>query len=178
MIHKKYFYIMILPVFMVSCSSSQLGWKSEPEAGEKGEKYIEDFDPLTLNEDFDILEDNAGKSENEDNVQGGTITTDKELPIETEEVTIQGYRVQLLATPYEDLARKAKQKAIYKIQEKVYLEFASPLWKIRVGDCKTRKEAEELKEKVKRIGSREGESEWTKAWIVPSQITVERKIER
>lgn len=175
---KQYFYISILMVLGVSCSSSQLGWKQEPQGGEKADKYVEDFDPLTLEEDFEIIEDRTEDSGEKVKTETKSNEKDENIPLETEKVTLQGYRVQLLATRQEDLARKAKQKAIYKIQENVYLEFASPLWKIRVGDCKTRKEAEELREKVRRIGRREGESEWSNAWIVRSQIKVERKTER
>ncbi len=178
MIFKKYFYTIIFVVFMISCSSTQLGWKSDPETKKEDKKYIEDFDPLSLEEELKIPEDNLEESKQKDKINSEINNTDNELTTETEEVTMQGYRIQLLATPHEDLARRAKQKVIYKIQESVYLEFESPLWKIRVGDCKTRKEAEELREKVKMIGRRVGESEWTNAWIVPSKIKVERKIVR
>ncbi|MEJ2627232.1 MAG: SPOR domain-containing protein [bacterium] len=173
----KYISVIIIMIFIISCSSSQLGWKSAPEAKKDKEKYIEDFDPLTLEEDFIILEDKTAKSEKSDEKGSKTNDIDKESPVETDQVSIQGFRVQLLATPNEEQARKAKQKAIYKIQENVYLEFESSLWKIRVGDCRTRKEAEELREKVRRIGRRENEVEWSNAWIVPSKIQVKRTIE-
>jgi len=177
MMSKIYFYLLLLVMFMVSCSTSQLGWKSEQQTDKEEKKYNEDFDPLTLEEDFEISDEKDIKSDITEEEKSNIIDTNKEVTTKTEEVTIQGYRVQLLATRHEDLARKAKQKAIYKIQANVYLEFASPLWKIRVGDCRTLKEAEELREKVKRIGRRAGESEWTNAWIVRSKIQVERKLE-
>jgi len=177
MIYKVYFYIVISVVFMISCSTSQFGWEGEAQAEKDEDKYIEDFDPLTLEEDFEISDDKDVESDKTEEKKIDIVDTNKEVTTRTEEVTMQGYRVQLLATRHEDLARKAKQKVIYKIQENVYLEFASPLWKIRVGDCRTLKEAEELREKVKRIGRREGESEWINAWIVRSKIKVERKIE-
>ncbi len=177
MISKMYFYGILSAVFLVSCSTSQLGWKSEPHTDKEGGKYTEDFDPLTLDEDFGISDENDVETDTKDSEKSDVIDDNKESSVKTEEVTIQGYRVQLLATPHEDLARRAKQKAIYKIQENVYLEFAGTFWKIRVGDCRTRKEAEELREKVKRIGRREGESEWVNAWIVPSKIKVKQKID-
>lgn len=173
----KYAYIIVFFIFMLSCSSSQLGWKSEPEPKKNKDKYIEDFDPLTLEEDFVILEDKTEKNEKSGAINAKISDSNKEFPTDTEIVTVQGFRVQLLATSNEDQARRAKQKAIYKIQENVYLDFESSLWKIRVGNCQTIKEAEELREKVRRIGRREGEEEWINAWIVPSKIQIKETIE-
>jgi len=71
--------------------------------------------------------------------------------------------VQLLATSDEEMAREEKKRAVFKFEDKVYLIFDAPMYKIRVGDCLTRKEAEELKKQAVSQG-------FTDAWIVPSQV--------
>lgn len=171
--------LIFIVFLMSSCASSKLGWKNE--SGEKEKKYNEDFDPSSLKDDDlkfpvnKVFENNTETDKNESEIIPEN--TPEEV-YETEIVTMNGYRVQLLATPYQKQAREAKQKAIFKIEEKVYLEFESPLWKLRVGNCRTKKEAEQLRNKMRSIGRRAGEEEWTNAWIVYTKIKVEKKVKK
>jgi hypothetical protein len=163
--------IFWLSALLCGCSVSKLGWKAESgsDQGEKG--MVEDFDPLSL-EDDDIFiepavktpprEEGEGQNTNE-NIDSRTELTEKEL--------VQGYRVQLLATKDEIQAREERKKAIFVLQgEDVYLEFESPNYKLRVGNCLDRKEAEVLRNKIIRIARQKKEKEWERAWIVRTRV--------
>ncbi len=158
--------LILLLLFVTSCSTSQFGWKSEPvpegkSSEEKG--YVEDFDPLTLDEEDVVVRPNEESPINEENEEGVV----KPIPSEDlafhEGEMIQGFRVQLLATTDENQARDAKKKAIFKFQSGVYLVFEAPHYKLRIGDCASRREAEELKKEASRNGFQD-------AWIVPSKV--------
>jgi hypothetical protein len=159
-------FLFLLLFFIVSCSTSQFGWKSEPKPEKKssqGKGYVEDFDPLTLEEDDIVVRPKEESPINEGNGE----TAAKPVPSEDlafhEGGMIQGFRVQLLATTDENQARDAKKRAIFKFQSGVYLIFEAPHYKLRIGDCATKKEAEELKKEAFRNGFQD-------AWIVPSKV--------
>jgi len=160
---KKSYWLIIFVLFLFSCSTSQFGWKREPEPGGKEKSvFKEDFDPLSLNDDDIVILPEETTSQKE--------VVEKpvhEKPAVGEEKSgeemIQGYRIQLLATGDEAQARKAKRDAIFKFQEHVYLVFEAPLYKLRVGDCQTKKEAEALRKEAAQKGFRD-------AWIVPSKV--------
>ena len=96
-------------------------------------------------------------------------TVPADVPVEAGEAveeTAQGFRVQLLATGDESQAREAQRDAVFKFpQSDVYLTLEGSLYKLRIGDCQTRRDAEELRGVAVRRGFRD-------AWIVPSKIVV------
>jgi len=162
MFRKKY-WLIIFVLFLFSCSTSQFGWKREPEPVEKEKNvFKEDFDPLSLNDDDIVI---LPESPTSQKVVAKRPVHEK--PAVGEEKSgqemIKGYRIQLLATRDEAQARKTKRDAIFKFQEHVYLIFEAPLYKLRVGDCQTEKEAEALRKKAREKGFRD-------AWIVPSKV--------
>jgi hypothetical protein len=84
----------------------------------------------------------------------------------TEEDMVPGYRVQLCATPDEAAARAYYHDALMKFMDLgVYLQFDSPYYKVRVGDCKSRFEAEELQKRVQQSG-------FPDAWVVRTKVYV------
>jgi hypothetical protein len=142
---------------------TQFGWKEDPSKGGKssGENdFVEDFDPLTLNDD-DITVTPLEPEEVDVAVvdQNNIVLTEE---YSTEEM-VQGYRVQLLSTSREDQAREAKKKAMIKFNVTVYLDYETPNWKIRMGDCNTKKEADALRHEAMRKG-------FPDAWVVPSHV--------
>jgi hypothetical protein len=158
--------LIVSVLFVLSCSSSQLGWKEDSgsakkERGKSG--FVEDFDPLSLNDDDIVIlpEDKGQESERAEKLKI------EEAPpaLEGSEVEmVQGFRVQLLATGDEAQAREARKDAIFKFpQVDVYLELEGSLYKLRIGDCRTKKEAEALREEAIR-------SDFRDAWIVPSKV--------
>ncbi len=157
--------VALLLFLIVSCSTSQFGWKSESgsrKKSSKGKEYVEDFDPLSLEEE-DIVVSPQEKSPTEENGEKPVEPMPSEDLALHEGSMIQGFRVQLLATTDENQARDAKKKAIFKFQTGVYLVFEAPHYKLRIGDCATRKEAEDLKKEAFRNG-------FPDAWIVPSKV--------
>ena len=125
-------------------------------------KYDESFDPLTLEDDDIIIAsdeytrvvDNPGN--NPDSVK---ITSLKE---------VTGFRVQILATKNIETASLFEQEASERfnnLDHKTYLIFEAPLYKIWVGDCKKRTQAEELRDMATQYGYRE-------SFIVKTKIQV------
>lgn len=158
-------WVAIFFFLLLSCSTSQFGWKAKPESVEKkGTKgvLVEDFDPLSLNDDDIVIlpTEKASGSETKEGTEMEKVTLDTEKPSGE---TVQGFRIQLLATKDEIQAREARKNAVFKFYEKVYLVFESPHYKLRIGDCTTKKEAEELKMKAIQNG-------FPDAWIVPSKV--------
>ncbi|MBN2030497.1 SPOR domain-containing protein [bacterium] len=155
---------LIIVLLLLSCSASQFGWQEGPVTGEnESSGYIEDFDPLTLNDD-DIVIEPVDRTEPSQNPSRSELETPSSPLPGNEEEMIQGYRVQLLISRDEELATEAKKRAIFQFPEvDVYMVFETPYYKIRIGDCLTEKEAEQLMNEAIRKG-------YDDAWRVQSKI--------
>mgnify|MGYP000641304635 CR=1 FL=1 len=78
---------------------------------------------------------------------------------------LYGYRVQILATSNKEKADMFAKEAQARFKDqKVYVEFISPYYKVRVGDFLTREEAETFRARAKSLG-------YFDAFIVESPIT-------
>ncbi len=160
-------WLFLLILFLASCSLSKFGWQEGPEPKDKGEKaetvaYQEDFDPLALNDD-DIKVVPLAKPGAADASQTKAVVVPKTEKAEGEGETVQGFRVQLIATTDENVAREVKKEAMLKLSNKVYLVFEAPHYKIRVGDCQSREEARAILQDATANG-------FPDAWIVPSMV--------
>lgn len=121
----------------------------------------ESFDPLSLNEkDVIELPESKLKPYARDRMSGRT--TPKSGSVKATEETA-GFRVQIFATDLESEARTVEQEALIKFREGVYLVFDAPNYKIRVGDCLSRPEANDLRDKAVKLGYRD-------AWVVQSRV--------
>jgi len=131
-----------------------------PDEAQKN-RIIEDFDPETLNE-YDVNVGIATTSNTEaaniDQILSGNAQT---LAPEVKE--IPGYRVQLISTRDEEEARAIKRDALFTFDENVYLTFDDPYYKVRVGDCSSRYQAEELQKEAVKKG-------FLDAWVVRTKI--------
>lgn len=79
---------------------------------------------------------------------------------------LPGFRVQVLNTNDRARAISVKTRLLQEFpSEKTYLIYQSPYFKIQIGNCKTRKDAESLKKLVNRIYPSE-------VFIVPATIDV------
>jgi cell division protein FtsN len=74
-----------------------------------------------------------------------------------------GYRVQVFASATRDGAERVAAEVRGELQESVAIEYQAPFYKVRVGNCVTRHEAERLRERVLETG-REG------AFIVETMV--------
>lgn len=162
----RYFLGFVCILLLMSCSASKLGWKGE-EGAEKDRKetgYIEDFDPLTLDEP----EIDVPPIENDSQDETPAVVADNDQQ-SSEDVSademVDGFRVQLFAIQDEARAREERRKAVFRFEEDVYLDFDSPYWRLRVGDCLTRRDAEDLVEKAKQVGFYDNNP-----FVVPSKV--------
>jgi cell division protein FtsN len=75
-----------------------------------------------------------------------------------------GFRVQIGAFERQDGAEQRAAQARFQFTESVYVEYVYPYYKVRVGDCSTRAEAERLRQKAISLG-------YSDAFLVPTTIT-------
>lgn len=75
-----------------------------------------------------------------------------------------GFRVQIGAFARQDGAEQRAAQARFQFAERVYVEYIYPYYKVRVGDSRTREEAEELRRRAISLGYHD-------AFIVPAAIT-------
>ncbi len=123
----------------------------------------ESFNPLNLN-DEDVLKLPESRLKSSGGAGAGGKGTQKSTAGKgTREAS--GFRVQLIATETESEAREQEQRALLDFQEGVYLIFDPPNYKVRIGNCQTRAQANELKEKAIRMG-------YPNAWVIQSRVTL------
>ncbi|MEK7262927.1 MAG: SPOR domain-containing protein [Bacteroidota bacterium] len=115
-------------------------------------KYEAQFTPA------DFAEENF-----EENLPKAKLFTKQDFQRDTV-LTTQGFRVQIYISDNIDSAMKVKDDINVKLEyDWVYLEFDSPLYKVRVGDYATRTDAMEIMNTLIAMG-------YAKAWIVPTAI--------
>jgi hypothetical protein len=69
------------------------------------------------------------------------------------------FRVQILATSSEHSAMEAKKRVEKKLGFAAYVSFVDGMYKVRVGDCSSREEADKVRERCRGAG-------YSDAWIV------------
>lgn len=114
--------------------------------------------------DSDVSEDIFGLTEEGD----GDFITEVSGDIESETTysgsLVSGFRVQVFASSYEDNAESVAGVVRGKLPgENVYVENVSNMWKVRVGDCADRSEAESLRSRLSGAG-------YSDAWIVKDTV--------
>ena len=145
----KYF-LLFTAIFYMGCAGTREPVKEEP-VEEAKPQYDESFDPLSLNDDDIIIADAAVLSSVAENPVN--VVEEKSIPKE-----IDGFRVQILATKNIETASLFEQEATERfesLEHKTYLIFEAPLYKIQIGDCKERSDAENLRDLAKQYGYRE-----------------------
>jgi len=90
-------------------------------------------------------------------------TSSTQAPPSTSAAQTPGYRVQIFASSDRNRAESAAAEARQRFAEPVYIEFEAPLYKVRVGDCATRHEADTLKERA-------GAQGYDGAWVAETQV--------
>ena len=161
---KRISFVTVYTILLMAFFGAHL-WAQTDQSNE----YDESFDPLKLQEPRDKF----FQEESQQEVQRKLQEESKPLPSQTPETGEQktGYRVQLLATPnYQEadsLLNTVREE--FQTEASAYLVYDSPNYKIRVGNCDTRNEAEELQTLAKQKGYRY-------AWIVRSTIFPDEKI--
>lgn len=155
-------YVLLLIGLIVGCAATKKGSQGEPPTGNTS-RMDESFDPLSLNdEDLDFT---AGKSTAPEKINSGE-QDEPQNPAAVENKLTKGFRIQILSTKDVEKATTEKQMAADRLRDldvKLYLEFDSPYYKIRVGNYLTREEAEHSREVIRSLG-------YGDAWIVPDKV--------
>ena len=156
---------LILPVmvYISNCTKHPQPIQEEPiyDEGISMVPQVEDFDAFALideesiplppsNLKYPIINSHSDTSSEKSESRTGII----EMP---------GFRVQIFVTKEEFDARQVEEDALLQFEERVYLTFDSPNYKIRVGDCKTRSEANDLRQIALQRG-------YPDAWVVRCKI--------
>lgn len=157
---KKILAIVLVIVLANNCGIRKTA-KITKTPAEKNQGIInEKFDPLILNdEDIKIKKSEPVEAESDFNDSFIKYMGKKE----NFEEEVQGYRVQICAVSDEEAARNIERDAILKFNEKVYLIYDSPYYKVRIGDCTTRFEADRLQQ----IAISKG---FDDAWVVKTKV--------
>ena len=135
----------------------------QKEEAKETVEQVEDFDPLALDEELEKPSDSeaqTGTGDLQDHEQPA-ITSDTLVQKDVEGV--QGYRVQIFVSSNMESAQKIVAEAEEIFPKEVYLQYDAPYYKIRIGNCLTRREGDLLKERAVRRGYRD-------AWVVRSLV--------
>ena len=79
---------------------------------------------------------------------------------------VKGYRVQIVISQNENELKEIQDNLMQSVNQKIYIIFELPNYKLRVGNFLNRKEAENFQKKIVRLGYRT-------AWVVPTMIEME-----
>ncbi|MFH1008023.1 MAG: SPOR domain-containing protein [Candidatus Latescibacterota bacterium] len=150
-------------VFMLSCGGQQ-----RPLQKTGSQEQHEHFDPMSLDDDVslaDILGTESSPAQKTEEFPGmGTENPSKnedtESPADSTQVEAvqmeetSGWRVQIFASDQFGAAQKAKEAAMAAFGVPVYVPFETPYYKVRIGNCRSLAEAENLVREAKRKGYR------------------------
>ena len=87
----------------------------------------------------------------------------KNNQIDSTQIIIEGFRVQLLATKELATAEQLQKQLLDNLNQNIYIVFEAPNYKVRVGDFIDRKKAETLRKKMIKEG-------YSSAWIIRTRI--------
>lgn len=161
-------YLLLSIILLFSCVSTTTMIPEEESKDEAKDTGIvnEFFDPLILeDEELNIRKTVSieSKSDKVEETITQSISEDQKPEVTT------GFRVQICAVLDEDRAKQIQRDAILKfIDEDVYLIYDSPYYKVRVGNCPTRFEADKLQQLAVEKGFED-------AWVVRTNITLKIK---
>ena len=91
---------------------------------------------------------------------------DKKDNLDLSNDLVKGYRVQIIISQNENELQEIQESLMQSVDQKIYIIFELPNYKLRVGNFLNRKEAENFQKKIVRLGYRT-------AWVVPTMIEME-----
>mgnify|MGYP001410547851 FL=1 len=91
---------------------------------------------------------------------------DKKNNLDLSNDLVKGYRVQIIISQNENELQEIQESLMQSVDQKIYIIFELPNYKLRVGNFLNRKEAENFQKKIVRLGYRT-------AWVVPTMIEME-----
>ena len=163
---KHYFYaLMIVILLVVGCAKKQ-GIAEEETMGETMFEEIsgDDIDTSSIIFEEEIPEEEITSTSFLEELEEETTPV---VPVISEPVTRQGYRVQIAAYTSQSQANSEADRARGMLGRSVYVQYIAPYYKVRVGNFTSKYEADLYKSQVRSTTSYGG------AWVVPSEIIVE-----
>ncbi len=155
------------PAYQVD--SEKNSGKDEVSADQRG------FDPLEFPRDLEII---PAKYPHSGNIEGSAALVESEgstesvdageiinLPLPSDTVQSQVFRVQLLTSKLYGEARRAFQVAEEIFDQLVYIDYEVPYYKVRVGDFGARTLAEDYQMKAKAAG-------YPSCWVVVVNVGI------
>jgi hypothetical protein len=157
-------------IFFGACAGTRESAPEKKPAETGSRPYDESFDPGTLDDDDIVIGPPSSSADNtsqtDDQVAAGT---QNKTDSDNRSREVNGFRVQILATNNIETASLVEQEANDRFSgggNKTYLVFEAPLYKIRIGDCENRADAEALRDQAVQNG-------YSGAFIVKSKINVQ-----
>ena len=160
-------FTIVLPLvfFLVSgcgtSGTSRKGSATPPEEQERPvplSQYEKAFNPSDYNDEIDAVQ-----KQHELEQQRAAAEHQRDSVVVESEFS-QGFRIQIFATGSIDEANAMRMTAVQRIPEdSVYVVFDPPVYKVRVGDFKTKTEANQRLGVIAGLG-------FTDAWIVSDKI--------
>ncbi len=148
----KPFWIISLVLFFSGCALLPRG-EGVKDPRTKGEN---NFDPLGFEQDKEIVTEGEYSITKEDSIRLEKRRREKTEWESVEEIESllpeKVYRVQFFATKYPDEARQVADFVESQLSERTYIDYKTPYYRIRVGDCETKEEANSLLEKIRAMG--------------------------
>ena len=122
------------------------------------------FDPMDLGDDGIFI---PRKPSTKNDIYNTTADAPAEEIFEEQET--QGFRVQIFSSSTNQSARQIEKTASGQFSEGVYLTYDPPTYKVRVGNCVSKEEADDIRQKALSLGYRD-------AWVVRDKIVVKVKV--
>jgi hypothetical protein len=150
-----------------SSESSRKGPTSPP--GEQDRKVgitqtEKTFNPSDYDDEIEVIQ-----KQHEFERQRASAEHQQDSVVVESELT-QGFRIQIFATGSFDEANAMRQTAVQRLTEdSVYVVFDPPFYKVRVGDFRTRVEANQRLGAISATG-------FADAWVVGDKVTLRRSV--
>ncbi len=164
-------------IMLVGCGAPSPGDEDPADRQANGARDPRGFDPLELPADHEIVPDKYPRS---GSISGKGVFVDASQPDTAADLTYaipenftepvdslnnQAYRVQIFTTKLYREAREAARVAEEIFDQRVYVDYEVPYFKVRVASFSDRDKAEEYQQKAKTAG-------YTSAWVVTVNINV------
>jgi hypothetical protein len=161
---------MLLLVILTGCSSSEGVRKSTTISSNERDhlvpasQYEKTFNPSDYDDEIEVV-----RKRHQVEQERVTMEHQQDSVIVESELT-QGFRIQIFASGSFDDANAMRQTAVQRLTEdSVYVVFDPPVYKVRVGDFRTRVEANQRLGVVSAMG-------FADAWVVGDKITVRKTV--
>jgi hypothetical protein len=158
------FYLALFLTLGAGCAfAPKARFGPQNEEVEEEVEQVEDFDPLSLDEGgVQTVEEEEQTDPRDQREEERPVTLpDIEEPKDSEQ--LQGYRVQIFVSSNLESAQRIVAEAETIFPQEVYLQYDAPYYKVRIGNCLTRREGDLLQENAIRRGYRD-------AWVVRSLV--------